>query len=77
MADGKSVLYRITLRPQPGDVPAILRIRQLLKYAQRAQLLDCVEMAELPDSQPAKRRKAKRRERQPGAAPPRPTDFPF
>jgi hypothetical protein len=39
--------YRITLHAQAGDLPAIVRLRQLLKVALRAYGFRCVALEEI------------------------------
>lgn len=39
--------YAIELRPEPGDVPGIVRLRRLLKSALRGYGLRCVAVREL------------------------------
>jgi hypothetical protein len=44
--------YQITLRPEPGPVPAIVRLRKFLKAALRTYGLRCVDMAEVTPAKP-------------------------
>jgi hypothetical protein len=41
------VRYVLELTAEPGDVPPIVRVRQLLKYAKRTQGLRCVAATEV------------------------------
>jgi hypothetical protein len=45
------IVYTITLRPLKSDVPTIIRIRAILKYALRACKLMCIDIkeTEVPD----------------------------
>lgn len=47
--------FRLTLRPTPGDVPAAVRLRAVLKYALRACGLRCVRVEEVPRDGPGGR----------------------
>jgi hypothetical protein len=40
--------YELVLRAEPWSVPAIIRLRRLLKLALRSFGLRCVELKELP-----------------------------
>jgi hypothetical protein len=42
--------FRVEFRAQPSEVPAIVRIRRLLKYAGRVLGLVCVDLAEIPSA---------------------------
>jgi hypothetical protein len=46
--------YRITLRPQPSQVPAARRLALLLKIALRRLGFRCIEALEVPPAQPEK-----------------------
>ncbi len=47
MADPPTT-YTLVFRPLPSDVPAILRVRRLLKHALRSLDLRCVSASDVP-----------------------------
>jgi hypothetical protein len=44
--------YQLLLEAQPGDVPAILRLRRLLKTLLRGYGFRCISAQELPPAEP-------------------------
>jgi hypothetical protein len=45
---GEQPIYRLEFRPKKSPVPAVVRIRRLLKYAGRVLGLTCIDLAEVP-----------------------------
>jgi hypothetical protein len=54
MVDSKEAQpdYQLTVRPEPGPVPAIIRLRRFLKAALRVYGLKCIDMAEVKPAEP-------------------------
>lgn len=44
--------YALILTAKPSDVPAIIRLRRLLKLALRGFAMECIEVKEIPATAP-------------------------
>jgi hypothetical protein len=47
MKERDTAEFRITMRAQPSDLPAIVRLRQLLKVALRSYRFRCVSVEQI------------------------------